>query len=66
MTMSKHTTIEQSKASMTVWRVTWEEFEGDGMAYADFTDEREAGEFFIRCICTGCVNVGCTELAAMR
>ena len=64
--MGKHTTIEQDKANMTRYRVTFEEFEGDGLAYVDFTDLHEAGDFIIHCICTDCVNVGYTELAAMR
>ena len=45
--MGKHTTIEQDKASMTRYRVTFEEFEGDGLAYVDFTDLHEAGDFII-------------------
>lgn len=53
--MSKHTTIEQSKASMTVWRVTWEEFEGDAPVFHDFANEAEALAFYTRLLLTGAI-----------
>lgn len=64
--MDKNTTIEQNKASMDVYRVIFEQVEGDGLTYVDFYDRREMERFFISCICTDCVHVGYEELSVMR